>query len=92
LETLFVQPGFFMTVLYLGAPAASAVSLPVLTAGVWVVQQRPGNAGWVDAIGTFSLGFVGTSSVLRPVVGLPPMQGNGGLQPWQARSRPGGPR
>jgi steroid 5-alpha reductase family enzyme len=72
LETLFIQPGFFMTVLYLEAPAAIAVSLSVLTAGAWMVQQRTGNSGWVDTIWTFSLGFAGTGSVLRPVVGAVP--------------------
>jgi steroid 5-alpha reductase family enzyme len=92
LETLFVQPGFFMTVLYLEAPAAIAVSLSVLMAGARVMRLRAGNSGWVDTIWTFSLGFAGTGSVLRPVVGLSPMQGNGWSRPWQARSRPEGPR
>jgi steroid 5-alpha reductase family enzyme len=72
LETLFVQPGFFMTVLYLEAPAAIAVSLSVLMAGARVMRQRTGNSGWVDTIWTFSLGFAGTGSVLRPVVGAAP--------------------
>jgi steroid 5-alpha reductase family enzyme len=72
LETLFVQPGFFMTVLYLEVLAAIAVSLSVLMAGAWMVQQRTGNSGWVDTIWTFSLGFVGSGSVLRPVVGAAP--------------------
>jgi steroid 5-alpha reductase family enzyme len=74
LETLFVQPGFFMTVLYLEAPAAIAVSLSVLMAGARVMRQRAGNSGWVDTIWTFSLGFAGTGtgSVLRSVVGAVP--------------------
>jgi steroid 5-alpha reductase family enzyme len=48
-----------MTALYLKALAAIAVSLSVLMAGAWVVQQRTGNSGWVDTIWTFSLGLVG---------------------------------
>jgi len=72
LEKLFVQPGIFMTVLYLEALAAIAVSLSVLMAGAWVVQQRTGNSGWVDTIWTFSLGLVGAGSALWPVAGAPP--------------------
>ena len=53
METFFVQPGFFMTAVYLGALAAIAVSLSVLMAGAWLVQQRTGNSGWVDTIWTF---------------------------------------
>ena len=44
---------------YLEALAAIALSLSVLTAGAWIVQQRTGNSGWVDTIWTFSLGLVG---------------------------------
>ena len=61
-----------MTVLYLEAPTAIAVSLSVLTAGARVMRQRTGNSGRVDTIWTFSLGFVGSGSVLRPVVGAAP--------------------
>ncbi|MBN8990356.1 MAG: DUF1295 domain-containing protein [Rhizobiales bacterium] len=61
-----------MTVLYLEALAAIAVSLSVLMAGAWVVQQRTGNSGWVDTIWTFSLGLVGAGSALWPVAGAPP--------------------
>jgi steroid 5-alpha reductase family enzyme len=72
LETFFVQPGFFMTVLYLEALAAIAVSLSVLMAGAWVGQQRTVNSGWVDTIWTFSLGLVGAGSALWPVAGAAP--------------------
>ncbi|SDN87924.1 DUF1295 domain-containing protein [Afipia sp. GAS231] len=58
-----------MTVLYLEALAAMAVSLSILMAGAWVVQQRTGNSGWVDTIWTFSLGLVGAGSALWPVAG-----------------------
>ena len=61
-----------MTVLYLEALAAIAVSLSVLMAGAWVVQQRTGNSGWVDTIWTFSLGLVGAGSALWPVAGVSP--------------------
>jgi steroid 5-alpha reductase family enzyme len=61
-----------MTVLYLEALAAIAVSLAVLMAGAWVVQQRTGNSGWVDTIWTFSLGLVGAGSALWPVAGAAP--------------------
>ena len=61
-----------MTVLYLEALAAIAVSLSVLMAGAWWVQQRTGNSGWVDTIWTFSLGLVGAGSALWPVAGAAP--------------------
>jgi hypothetical protein len=47
-----------MTALYLEALAAIAISLSVLMAGAWLLQQRTGNSGWVDTIWTFSLGLV----------------------------------
>lgn len=43
---------------YLEALAAIALSLSVLTAGAWIVQQRTGNSGWVDTIWTFSHGWL----------------------------------
>jgi len=61
-----------MTVLYLEALAAIAVSLSVLMAGASLVQQRTGNSGWVDTIWTFSLGLVGAGSALWPVAGAAP--------------------
>src|ERR1700737_4467982 len=61
-----------MTVLYLEALAAIAVSLSILMAGAWVVQHRTGNSGWVDTIWTFSLGLVGAGSALWPVAGAEP--------------------
>ena len=61
-----------MTVLYLEALAAIAVSLSILMAGAWVVQRRTGNSGWVDTIWTFSLGLVGAGSALWPVAGAAP--------------------
>ncbi|MDP1866877.1 DUF1295 domain-containing protein [Bradyrhizobium sp.] len=61
-----------MTILYLGMLAAIAMSLSVLMAGAWLVQQRTGNSGWVDTIWTFAIGLVGAGAALWPVAGSPP--------------------
>ena len=61
-----------MTVLYLEALAGIALSLSVLMAIAWMVQQRTGNSGWVDTIWTFSVGLVGASSALWPIGGAAP--------------------
>jgi steroid 5-alpha reductase family enzyme len=66
------KPGIFMTVVYLEALAAIAISLAVLMAFAWVVQQRTGNSGWVDTIWTFSLGLVGAGGALWPASGAAP--------------------
>jgi steroid 5-alpha reductase family enzyme len=57
---------------YLVALAAIALSLSILMAGAWMVQQRTGNSGWVDTIWTFSVGLVGAVSSLWPFAGTPP--------------------
>src|SRR6266478_9732417 len=59
-------------ILYPGALAAIALSLSLLMAGAWMVQQRTGNSGWVDTIWTFSLGLVGAGSALWPLAGSAP--------------------
>jgi len=59
-------------ILYLEALAAIALSLSILMASAWMVQQRTGNSGWVDTIWTFSVGLVGTGSALWPVEGTAP--------------------
>ncbi len=61
-----------MTVLYLEALAGIAVSLSILMAMAWIVQQRSGNSGWVDTIWTFAAGLVGAGSALWPVAGIAP--------------------
>jgi steroid 5-alpha reductase family enzyme len=61
-----------MIVTYFEALVAIAVSLSILMAGAWLVQQRTGNSGWVDTIWTFSLGLVGAASALWPVSGAAP--------------------
>jgi steroid 5-alpha reductase family enzyme len=61
-----------MTVLYLEALAGIALSLSILMACAWMVQQRTGNSGWVDTIWTFSVGLVGAGSALWPMAGAVP--------------------
>jgi steroid 5-alpha reductase family enzyme len=56
-------------VLHLEALAAIALSLSILMAIAWTVQQRTGNSGWVDSILTFSVGLVGVDSALWPIGG-----------------------
>jgi steroid 5-alpha reductase family enzyme len=58
-----------MTILYPEALGAIAVSLSMLMAGAFLVQQRTGNSGWVDTIWTFSLGLTSAGSALWPVAG-----------------------
>jgi steroid 5-alpha reductase family enzyme len=61
-----------MTVLYLEALAAIALSLSILMAIAWTVQRSTGNSGWVDTIWTFSVGLVGAGSALWPIGGAAP--------------------
>ena len=61
-----------MTLTYLAALVLIAVSLSILMAGAWLVQQRTGNSGWVDTIWTFALGLVGAGSALWPIAGAAP--------------------
>jgi steroid 5-alpha reductase family enzyme len=61
-----------MTVLYLESLIAIALSLSILMAFAWVVQQQSGNSGWVDTIWTFAVGLVGAGSALWPVGGAAP--------------------
>jgi steroid 5-alpha reductase family enzyme len=61
-----------MTLFYIEALVVIALSLSVLMAIAWMVQQRTGNSGWVDTIWTFSLGLVGGGSALWPIDGVAP--------------------
>src|SRR3984957_14423492 len=61
-----------MIIFYLEALAAIALALSVLMAGAWMVQQRPGNSGWVDTIWTFAVGLVGAGCALWPVADAAP--------------------
>lgn len=60
-----------MLIASLVALAAIALSLALLMAGAWVVQQRTGNSGWIDTIWTYSLGLVGCTAALWPIGGAP---------------------
>src|ERR1700731_3655089 len=61
-----------MTIVYLWVLLAIALSLCVLMALAFVVQQRTGNSGWVDTIWTFAVGLVGAGSALWPIGGAAP--------------------
>jgi steroid 5-alpha reductase family enzyme len=61
-----------MNLLCLEALAGIAVSLSILMAFAWMVQQRTGNSGWVDTIWTFAVGITGAGSALWPVDGAAP--------------------
>src|ERR1700732_4914295 len=61
-----------MTILYLEALDAIAVSLSILMTIAWATQQRTGNSGWVDTIWTFAVGLAGAGSALWPVAGAAP--------------------
>jgi steroid 5-alpha reductase family enzyme len=69
LKTIRDRAGFRMTVLYLEALTGIALSLSILMALAWVVQQRTGNSGWVDTIWTFAVGLFGAAGALLPVAG-----------------------
>lgn len=43
---------------------AASVALSGVMALAWVVQQRSGNAGWVDTIWTFGVGLIGLAAAL----------------------------
>src|ERR1700752_1249834 len=61
-----------MTIVYLWALLAIALSLCVLMALAFLVQQRSGNSGWVDTIWTFAVGLVGAGGALWPSAGVAP--------------------
>src|SRR5258708_36625592 len=61
-----------MGVLHLEALAGIGLSLSILRAIAWVVQQPTGNSGWVDPIWTFWVGFCGAGSALWPIAGAAP--------------------
>jgi steroid 5-alpha reductase family enzyme len=43
------------------------LALSLAMTGAWLIQQRTGNSGWIDAVWTFALGTVGVVSVLAPL-------------------------
>jgi len=58
---------------FLGAALAQAAAMSAIMMLAWVIQQRTGNSGWIDAVWTFGVGAVGVASALAP---------------WPAFSRP----
>ncbi len=44
-------------------------ALAAIMAGAWAIQQKSGNSGYIDAVWTFGLGFVGIVSALAPLGG-----------------------
>lgn len=52
--------------------AAIGISLSILMMLAWIVQQRTGNSGWVDAIWTYSVGFVSVVAAVWPLDGSLP--------------------
>src|SRR5271154_1868626 len=59
-----------MTGLFLEALFGMALSLAILMALAWIIQQWTGNSGWVDTIWTFAIGLVGAGGALWPVSGV----------------------
>lgn len=47
-------------------------ALGLIMAGAWAIQQRSGNAGYIDVVWTFGLGIVGMASALAPLGPNPP--------------------
>jgi len=58
-----------MAQIHIGVLAAAALSLSVLMALAWIIQQRTGNSGWVDTIWTYSVGLVGAAVAAWPLDG-----------------------
>ncbi len=56
-----------MAPMHIQVLAATGLSLSVLMALAWIVQQRTGNSGWVDTIWTFSVGLVSAIAALWPL-------------------------
>ena len=78
-----------MNILYLETLVAIAVSLSVLMAGAWAVQQRTGNSGWVDTIWTFSLGLLALPARYGRLPARRRTRGNGWSRPWWRSGRSG---
>jgi steroid 5-alpha reductase family enzyme len=68
--------------------AAVGLSLSLLMALAWMIQQRTGNSGWVDTTWTYSVGVIGAIAALWPLDdGLPIRQAlvAGLVMLWSAR-------
>ncbi|SHK25150.1 hypothetical protein SAMN05444159_2826 [Bradyrhizobium lablabi] len=70
-----------MNLSHLWALAGIALSLSILMAIAWPVQQRTGNSGGVDTIWTFAVGLTGAGSALWPIAGAAPNSPQKGAVP-----------
>jgi len=61
-----------MTQMHIQVLAAIGLSLSILMMLAWIVQQRTGNSGWVDAIWTYSVGLVSAGAAAWPAHGSLP--------------------
>lgn len=61
-----------MILLHIQAIGGIALALSLLMALAWLVQQRSGNSGWVDAIWSYATGLVGAGAALWPLDGGSP--------------------
>ena len=78
-----------MTVLNLEAAAAIAISLSVLTAIAWAVQQKTAHSGRDGAVLGIAVGRVGAGGVLRLAGGVVPVAAAvRGIAPWSPRPGP----
>jgi steroid 5-alpha reductase family enzyme len=50
-----------------GAGLLQLVALSVAMAGAWIVHERTGNSGWIDAVWTFAVGTIAIVSALVPL-------------------------
>jgi steroid 5-alpha reductase family enzyme len=55
-----------MVLVHVQAIGGIALALCILMGLAWVVQQRTGNSGWVDAIWSYATGLVGAVAALWP--------------------------
>ncbi len=56
-----------MVLVHVQAIGGIALALCILMGLAWVVQQRTGNSGWVDAIWSYATGLVGAVAALWPL-------------------------
>lgn len=56
-----------MVLVHVQAIGGIALALCLLMGLAWVVQQRTGNSGWVDAIWSYATGLVGAVAALWPL-------------------------
>jgi len=54
---------------FIVALIVTAAALSLIMSLAWAVEQRTGNAGWIDTVWTFGLGAVGAAGALLPFAG-----------------------